>query len=258
MTEADLISNTKTYDTRSSRSSRMKEKLIAYKSKSISSDILNKEPVLLTKKEIGEYKKINKFFKEQPLETIQKMVDIINKNKESSEIANKISLRLMDFTATHYSKKGLKIPIKKKGDDSSVDDDNHFRVNISYEAQLKSYTKNYFDPFRRKTKGAKFYWWYDKKNPNKYLETTICQLNFFRWAIENPLLEYIEENYKMLSKKMSEFCVNSRKKKKIKEDEKKKQEKVSKNTSVSKNGCQLKASKIVKEDNNVSMLLSFT
>jgi hypothetical protein len=29
----------------------------------------------------------------------------------------------------------------------------------------------------------------------KFMETTIGQLNFFKWAIENKILDYIETNY---------------------------------------------------------------
>ena len=55
--------------------------------------------------------------------------------------------------------------------------DNGFNVHISYKAQLQSYKKKYFDPFRRR---KKFYYKYNKEE-NKYFYTTIGQLNFFRW-----------------------------------------------------------------------------
>ena len=33
--------------------------------------------------------------------------------------------------------------------------------------------------------------------------TTIGQLNFFKWAIENRILEYIDENYEMIENDMN-------------------------------------------------------
>jgi hypothetical protein len=54
---------------------------------------------------------------------------------------------------------------------------------------LKAYAKRNFDPFCR---------WeritipYDSEN---YMETTIGQLNFFKWAIENKIIQYIQDNY---------------------------------------------------------------
>ena len=66
------------------------------------------------------------------------MIDIINGKSE-------ISLRILDWFVTRYSNK-YKITIDM-GDEEDI-----FNVHISYKAQLKSYKKKYFDPFRRKKK----------------------------------------------------------------------------------------------------------
>ena len=39
------------------------------------------------------------------------------------------------------------------------------------------------------------------------IETTIGQLNFFKWALENKIIEYIENNYDTIEKDMN--CRNS-------------------------------------------------
>jgi hypothetical protein len=38
---------------------------------------------------------------------------------------------------------------------------------------------------------------------NMCLQTTIGQLNFFKWAIENQVLEYIEKNYDEIENDMN-------------------------------------------------------
>jgi len=94
-----------------------------------------------------------------------------------------ISLRLIDWFITNYSKKYSTI-ITRKVNNNIV----HLNVFLSYRSQLKSYSKSYFDPFRRKDR-VKFY--YDKDN---YLETTIGQLNMFRWILVNDILEFVKEH----------------------------------------------------------------
>ena len=69
----------------------------------------------------------------------------------------------------------------------------------SYHIKTKVYEKKYFDLFRRvNVITYKF-----KNNDNMKIETTISQLNFFKWLLENNIFWYIEENRDKLSKLMS-------------------------------------------------------
>jgi len=64
-----------------------------------------------------------------------------------------------------------------------------FKVYNDYKLKLKAYAKRRFDPFCR---------WERISIPfdnEKNMETTIGQLNFFKWAIENEIIEYIKKNY---------------------------------------------------------------
>lgn len=88
-----------------------------------------------------------------------------------------ISLRLLDHFITNYAKKYRT---------SYYYNGNIFCVYREYKAQLKSYNKRFFDPFCRRTR-IRFYY-----SEGKFIETTIGQLNFFRWAIQNGILDYIE------------------------------------------------------------------
>ena len=135
-------------------------------------------------KEVMYYNMLSKFFNECTIEQIQSMIDIINGN-------HLISLRFLDWFVTRFCYLyKLSINVNNKYIKES-----NFNVNISYKAQLKSFKKKYFDPFRRK---KKFYYCYEKNNLS--ILTTIGQLNFFRWSISNDIIKYTEENYRDIIK----------------------------------------------------------
>lgn len=133
---------------------------------------------------------LKEFFLSQ--ENIAKMVPIIKQK-------SKISLRLLDWFVTNYAKKkniGYFVKSKKKDPKTNqiIQREQYFNVYLNYKSQLKAYSKQLFDPFCRKwkiTKPKKVYCaihFYYKKD--KYIETTAGQLNFFRWVIQNNVLEY--------------------------------------------------------------------
>ena len=101
----------------------------------------------------------------------------------------KVSLRIIDWFVTNYSKK-YNLVIQNKNNKP-------FIVYLEYKSQLKAYSKKQFDPFCRR---ARIYYEYEK---DKKFETTIGQLNFFRWAIENNIIEYIIKNYDDIEKDMN-------------------------------------------------------
>ena len=75
-----------------------------------------------------------------------------------------------------------------------------------YKLKLKAYSKRRFDPFCR---------WERISIPYKtdtFIETTIGQLNFFKWALENKVVDYIEENYEMIENDMNSRNSTSKKK----------------------------------------------
>lgn len=146
-------------------------------------NILLAENFKFSPDEIYKYKIINSFFRKLEKEKINKMLLIVSRKHD------KISLRMCDWFATNYSiTTNLRIPSNK-----SI-----FNVHSSYKAQLSTYKKKYFDPFRRNksnAKNSKFYYIFDKSNTSLRLLTTIAQLNFFKWMFDNNILEYIEDNY---------------------------------------------------------------
>lgn len=97
-----------------------------------------------------------------------------------------VSLRLIDWFVTNFSKKHQTIITRKDGNNVI-----HFNVYQSYRGQLKAYSKQLFDPFRRRDRIAFVYDKDIKTGDSKSVETTIGQLNFFRWVLQNGILEHI-------------------------------------------------------------------
>ena len=115
---------------------------------------------------------------------------------------SRISLRIVDWFATNYAKKYYTL--------YSVEHENgcetRFKVYFDYKLKLKAYSKKRFDPFCR---------WDRISIPYKNgtcIETTLGQLNFFKWAIENKVVDYIEENYETIEKDMNSRNSTSKRK----------------------------------------------
>ena len=103
---------------------------------------------------------------------------------------SKISLRIIDWFATNYAKKFYTVY-------SIQNTPRRFKVYVDYKLKLKAYSKKRFDPFCR---------WDRITIPYKngtFIQTTIGQLNFFKWAIENDVVHYIEENYQAIENDMN-------------------------------------------------------
>jgi hypothetical protein len=149
-------------------------------------------------------------------ENLLRMMNVINGE-------SKISLRIVDWFVTNYAKKYYtvyEIP-KIIGGEPSATETIRFKVYNDYKLKLKAYAKKNFDPFCR---------WeritipYDTDN---YMETTIGQLNFFKWAIESKIIEYIQNHYQEIesdmntrnstSKKLSQIDDNGKTRKKREE-----------------------------------------
>lgn len=152
--------------------------------------ITNKDDLLMIQ--------INKFFFNQ-YNNINQMLPIIN--GESN-----ISLRIIDWFVTNYSKKYNISYYNKKNE--------LFNVYLNYKKQLKAYSKKQFDPFCRRSR-INYNYSYDANNINKWIETTVGQLNFFKWAIKNDIIYYITENLKSIERDMTQSLKLSVEKKKI-------------------------------------------
>jgi hypothetical protein len=137
------------------------------------------------------------------INTLFRILNHNNIHKNNKE--NKISLRLIDWFVTNYCKKN-KIIIEKKEKNKT----NHINIYNSYKSNLKAFSKQLFDPFRRKnelflnyTSTSKVTFTEDKfLYKNNHIKTTIGQLNFFKWIIDNDIYEYIKSHKKVIENDM--------------------------------------------------------
>lgn len=91
-----------------------------------------------------------------------------------------VSLRLMEWFVTNYSKKNNIV--------YHTNDKQLFNVYLSYKQQLKAYNKKYFDPFCRHDRSM------IQDSIGNEVETTVGQANFFKWVLENNVMTYAIEH----------------------------------------------------------------
>jgi len=101
-----------------------------------------------------------------------------------------ISLRIIDWFVTKYSRKNFT---------SYELNGQNFVVYKSYKGQLDAYNKQYFDTNCRRERIQ-----FTIKDYEPFI-TTIGKLNFFRWAVETRLLDYIEANKDTLKAGYNQF-----------------------------------------------------
>lgn len=138
----------------------------------------------------------------------------------------KISLRILDWFVTNYSKKYFVVYDLQ---------DSRFKVYNDYKLKLKAYGKQRFDPFRRWERIEIPAPTELESTPNPptpippesttestvvsqiplswtgKLDTTIGQLNFFKWAIENKIIDYIEAHFPAIEQDMNQRNSTSKK-----------------------------------------------
>ena len=131
-----------------------------------------------------------------------KKEDNLNKILKIITGDTKISLRIVDWFATNYAKKNFTLYNIKDFNGN----ERRFKVYVDYKLKLRSYAKRRFDPFCRWDRITIPY------KDDKCIQTTIGQLNFFKWAFENEVISYIESNYEDIERDMN--CRNSTAKRK--------------------------------------------
>ena len=179
---------------------------------------------------------LSKFFCDKS--NIDKLKSILNGE-------SKLSLRLIDWFVTNYSKKNLVMynlnKLKKECEDTKIDNDSgldidsdvdtteyfsdYFNVFSDYRGQLKSLNKKNFDPFCRRSRIKFFY------GLNDYIITTVGQLNFFKWAIDNLVIDYIKQNMDAIEVDMNQIYNLIKKNKKESKNTRKQRQELSKSGS---------------------------
>lgn len=106
-----------------------------------------------------------------------------------------LSIRIIDWFVTNYSKQFFTVYSITNSVANTV---RRFKVYTDYKLKLKAYSKKRFDPFCR---------WERIHIPykdNTYIQTTLGQLNFFKWALENDIISYIQLNIQEIEMDMTE------------------------------------------------------
>lgn len=145
---------------------------------------------------------------------LSSLTDYYNNNEKNKYILkdiiegkHKLSLRIIEWIVTQYSKYyNVYYWIDNNKNENIYNyypnEDGHtykkVALYLDYRAQLKSYSKFNFDSFRRHNRITFFI------NMEKQIkiETTVGQLNFFRWIFKNNVIEYAMQNYDDIYNKM--------------------------------------------------------
>jgi hypothetical protein len=119
------------------------------------------------------------------------MCDVCNGKTE-------ISLRLLDWLCTNYSKSHMNTFTSK----SNVE------IYHMYKNNLRGFGKRYFDPFCRR--GG-----YDVCINDQSIKTNIGQMNFFKWAIDNGVIEFAKAHKCLIDGHMNRRIKDARHKRRI-------------------------------------------
>jgi sulfur relay (sulfurtransferase) DsrC/TusE family protein len=94
-----------------------------------------------------------------------------------------ISLRNLEWFVTNYAKNKQVTYQTQAG--------KQFTVHVAYKSSLDGYSKKLFDPFCR-TERIEF----------QGFTTTVGQLNFIKWCLQNGVIDYILNNAEVTKKSM--------------------------------------------------------
>jgi len=140
------------------------------------------------------------------------------KNKNNLDILlpiilqqTRLSLRSLDWFVTNYCKKNnINYLLKNNQGEETT----YFPFK-SYKSQLKAYSKKFCDPFCRRDRVVFDYlnntisdYNGVKLEHNNYIITTIGQLNFFKFAIQDNIINYAIENITDIENDMNNTLKN--------------------------------------------------
>lgn len=118
------------------------------------------------------------------LDILKKIINrefIIHKSK-------KVSIRIVNWFVTNYAKQHFTVYELSN---------ERFFVWTRFRSAEDGYSKDLFDPYCRKDRIMIPY------DETTNIITTIGQLNFFKWAILNKVIDYIVDNYEIITNDMT-------------------------------------------------------
>ena len=139
-------------------------------------------------------KSLIKFYEQG--DRVDHLLDILKYKKS-------VSLRLIDWFTTNFSKKYniFYIIYRDEQGDKTLDKQDlihsQFNVYSSYKSQLKAYSKKRFDPFCRRER-------LDVEIKGHHINTTVGQLNFFKWILNHNIIDYIQTHIDIIEEDMNQ------------------------------------------------------
>lgn len=124
------------------------------------------------------------------LEWYNSDVSRVNQFTDVVKHKNGLSLRIIDWLITNFSKK-VSVSIETRGLPGDLYRD--------YHKNLSAHNKKNFDPFARRQRICIVILGREKRF------STIGQLNFFRWFLQKNLCEFLLENKSIVEKHMREY-----------------------------------------------------
>jgi len=123
------------------------------------------------------------------LEIIKKIVNReFTVSNSSNNSTKKLSIRIVNWFVTNYAKQHFTV---------YENDGERFFVWTRFRSAEDGYSKEMFDPYCRKDRIIIPY------DETTQIVTTIGQLNFFKWAIVNKVIDYIVVHYDEITKDMN-------------------------------------------------------
>ena len=125
------------------------------------------------------------------LEIVKKIVNrefTVPSSKNENLSTKKVSIRIVNWFVTNYAKQHFTV-YENAGE--------RFFVWTRFRSAEDGYSKEMFDPYCRKDRIIIPY------DETTQIVTTIGQLNFFKWAIVNKVIDYIVANYDDITRDMN-------------------------------------------------------
>jgi hypothetical protein len=144
---------------------------------------------------------IEKYFTDDLIQS--QLLPLINKHGHSqvdTPSGKRVSLRVLDWLVTNFSKKNRIIYTLHLGDGKAVP----FNLYLQYKSSLNRYKRHVFDPFRR----HKRVYFIFKEH---MYSTTVGQLNFMHWAFEHHIIEYAQSRMSEIEADMTQ-CIKENQK----------------------------------------------
>ena len=151
----------------------------------------------------------------KPIENpaLSSVIDFFTSNENNLKILlntvvfrkDTIALRLLEWFVTNYTKKNNITYIINRPQKTTIKfKPEIFNVHTSYLRQTNGFTKKHFDPFCRSDEDLIDLEYSDSITGKKTtFQTSLGQLNFFRWAIKNLVIDYVEKNKKIINDDMT-------------------------------------------------------